>query len=121
MVNGPTNAGRIEVYSNARWIPVCDENFERPDALVVCRQLGYTNVSRHYCCSHYGIGLANATTYLTDLNCTGQERSLDQCSYNIATANSCSPNTIASVECIGKYFTLPVRSMIQVEKFVYHS
>ena len=121
LVNGLTNFGRVEVFSNAHWISVCDQNFDRSDALVVCRQLGFTNVSRHFCCSYYGMGPTNATTYLTDLSCTGQERSLDQCSYNITTASTCSPTTIASVECIGKCIVIAIKSTCWQDQLVIYN
>lgn len=33
--------GRLEVNFNGRWGTVCDTDFGKEDALVVCKQLGY--------------------------------------------------------------------------------
>jgi len=34
--------GVIEVFNNGKWDRVCDQNFTKEDAMVICRSLGYT-------------------------------------------------------------------------------
>jgi hypothetical protein len=43
-----SNQGRLEVYINGEWGTVCNDNWGSGDALVACRQLGYSRVSSYH-------------------------------------------------------------------------
>ncbi|EDV26977.1 uncharacterized protein TRIADDRAFT_22638, partial [Trichoplax adhaerens] len=100
LVNGyKPNAGRLEVFYNNQWGSVCHREFGIEDARVVCRQLGYTNVSSYYCCSYFGYG--NGPIWLSNVNCTGSESSLSACSYTGWNNTGCQRYDEAGIECTG--------------------
>ena len=42
-----SNQGRIEVYCNGQWGTICDDEFGSTDALLLCKQLGYTGYIKY--------------------------------------------------------------------------
>ena len=74
------NEGSVEVRTlpNGTWGAVCDDSWDRLDAIVACRQLGF-NASQvtAYQRSHFGL---NGNSYrLDDVDCAGYESSLFRC------------------------------------------
>lgn len=41
LVNGTSDAGRLEILFNREWSTVCNEGFGRKEAQVACRMLGF--------------------------------------------------------------------------------
>ena len=69
---------------------------------MVCRQLGYPGAVRVI--SSYTTGSYTNQIWLDDVQCTGNETSIDQCSHNGFNIYDCDFNTDQiGVECIGQF------------------
>ena len=71
-----SHEGRVEIYLLGRWGTVCDSYFSLRDAIVVCRQLGYSiNTDWRNRTFERGRGII----WLQSVACTGYETNLLQC------------------------------------------
>ncbi|NXN27186.1 C163A protein, partial [Nycticryphes semicollaris] len=78
LAGGPGRcAGRVEVYIKGTWATVCQENWDLPDATVVCRQLGCGTALVALGSDRYGPG--TGPPWLDAGGCAGSEASLWDC------------------------------------------
>ena len=75
---GP-HEGRVEIIYRGRHGTICDYNWDYRDAAVVCRMLGYGYGGHAFRGSEFGNGLGE--TFLDNMACTGDERSLLACKH----------------------------------------
>ncbi|XP_068733580.1 uncharacterized protein [Montipora capricornis] len=98
LVGGRTpNKGRVEVYYNGYWGTVCSNGWDIPDAIVVCRMLGYLGAWTANCCSDHRGG--TGPVWLSQLSCTGNEKSLSDCGHSDWGENNCDHRQDAEVIC----------------------
>ena len=104
LVNGQdAHVGRVEVYYAGEWGAICNDLFNLTAANVVCKQLGYPGAVR--VASNFGSD--SAQIWLDDVQCTGNETSIDQCSHNGFNIYDCNFDTDqVGVECIGQFLIL---------------
>ena len=77
LVNGSdSHEGHVEIYFLGRWGTVCDHSFSVLDAIVVCRQLGYT-IDTDWKSQKFARG--SGFVWLESVDCTGYEDNLLQC------------------------------------------
>ena len=109
------------MFYNNQWGTVCDDDWDLVDATVVCRQLGFASANGATTNSFFergeyksyftrcGNSLSNTHIYVAgsavpivfdEVQCTGAERSLGQCSF--ITDHDCDHSEEAGVICIGK-------------------
>uniref|UniRef100_A0A8V5FVI4 Uncharacterized protein n=1 Tax=Melopsittacus undulatus TaxID=13146 RepID=A0A8V5FVI4_MELUD len=78
LAGGPGRcAGRVELYVNGAWSPVCQDGWDIPDATVVCRQLRCGAALEASGSDRFGPGAAPPWTGAG--GCTGSEASLWDC------------------------------------------
>ncbi|XP_074140966.1 scavenger receptor cysteine-rich domain-containing protein DMBT1-like [Sminthopsis crassicaudata] len=89
--------GRVEVYHNGIWGTVCDDNWNIKDAHVVCKQMGCGMAVASLPGARFGPG--SGSIILDDVDCTGEESSLDECPHNYWFSHNCGHHEDASVIC----------------------
>ena len=109
----------MEVCFNGVWGSVCDDNWDKTDAFIVCHQLGFTELgiqvslttSQHY---YYNIILQiEPVAYLgstfgesigpiifSNVQCGGWESSLEECLKTYYIDVSCTGDRLAGVMCV---------------------
>lgn len=89
--------GRLEMYINKTFTSVCDEGFTDRSAKVACNILGFP-YGKKQCCSALGPHPTSEIT-VTNVQCRGSERSLDQCPHQTTAKVPCRSGKYVSVYC----------------------
>ena len=89
--------GRVEVFHAGAWGSVCDDSWDGNDAAVVCRFLGIDGGSLGVGRAAYGA--ADGAIHMDNVDCNGDEASLDLCSHNGWGVHNCVSLEAAGVRC----------------------
>jgi hypothetical protein len=90
--------GRSEICLKSTWGTICADTWTNQDASVFCRQLGFSpNGAVAVRTNSYSDPSVSA--HLANVNCTGDELALLDCSYNIADSDVCQTLNDAEVVC----------------------
>nr|XP_044997647.1 deleted in malignant brain tumors 1 protein-like [Jaculus jaculus] len=90
-------AGRVELLYQGIWGTVCDDLWDLPEANIICRQLGCGSAVAALSEAHFGEG--SGMILLDNMNCTGQEEHLEECSHLGWLSHNCDHREDASVVC----------------------
>ena len=91
------------MHYNGQWGTVCDVLFDINDANVVCRQLGYQGATQYHGNAYYGPG--SGPIWLANVQCTGTETSLQNCSHRGIGYHNCRHHEDVGVVCQGMICT----------------
>lgn len=92
-------SGRVEVKSNQSWASVCEADFDRQDAEVVCRDVG-CGAPAALQGGLYGEG--EGQTWDKEFQCKGKESLLLDCDTSDRENNTCLPGNAVGLTCSGK-------------------
>ncbi|XP_041658801.1 scavenger receptor cysteine-rich type 1 protein M130-like [Cheilinus undulatus] len=92
-------SGRLEVRSDQRWSPVCEEDLDLQGAQVVCRELdcGAPSVFKGGM-----FGGVEAPFWTKKFQCEGHESALLDCPDSGLTGNTCPAATAVGLTCSGR-------------------
>ncbi|ELT95810.1 hypothetical protein CAPTEDRAFT_171985, partial [Capitella teleta] len=91
------NRGRVEIFHGSEWGTVCDDMAGVEAAMVICRYLGFTTGTPRPG-AYFGAG--SGKIWLDNLQCQGDEGSLEECYHHIWGENDCDHSEDFGVECI---------------------
>ena len=98
--NDVLRAGRVEVCFRGTYVTICDTTWDNTAASVVCRQLGFSPYGAVGVRNNFPQSMLMAT--LQNVNCTGSESNLLQCSYMAGPPGTCGGYQDAGAVCQGR-------------------
>ena len=88
--------GLVQVYHERTWGWICYGQWDKNNADVVCRELGYTNASSSYSSPANTVG----KVWMNNVQCQGTENSLLFCAHDGWKSHSCRNGRVAGVFCV---------------------
>ncbi|XP_073669793.1 scavenger receptor cysteine-rich domain-containing protein DMBT1-like [Paramisgurnus dabryanus] len=98
LVNGINScSGRVEVLHNGQWGTVCKDFWDSSDAAVVCKELGCPTGGEVKSFTFFAPGVG--TIWMDDVQCTGTELSLTDCTFRGWGTHNCDHTFDVGIIC----------------------
>ncbi|KAG1690283.1 Lysyl oxidase 2 [Nymphon striatum] len=106
--------GNVQIYKSKKWGYICDDEWDKAEADVVCRELGLNTV-QNVPTYKSTFGQATDRIVIDETFCTGNERRLSECRSDFFGKNECSQSEAAGVRCNVKKFIRkkPIKSFVK--------
>ncbi|NWV12328.1 MARCO protein, partial [Ptilonorhynchus violaceus] len=91
---GGDRRGRVEIFHEGSWGTICDDGWSSKEAGVVCRMLGFNRAV-----SFFTATPGTGQIWLDDVNCSGSEITIVDCSKREWGVNNCNHQEDVGVEC----------------------
>lgn len=89
--------GNVEIFHNGKWGNICDDEWDKYEADIVCKQLNYHLGGK---ATHSGaFGNARRKFWMDNLFCTGKEKELSECRFDGWGQSDCDHSEAAGVVC----------------------
>ena len=87
----------MEISYSGQWGTVCSDRWDIDDAMVVCKQLGFTGAMDVGDATTYGEG--TGPIWLDSVDCSGSEETLNECRHDGWGTSDCEHSHDAGVVC----------------------
>ena len=88
----------MEIFREGQWGTICDDDWQKEEADVVCRQLGFPGATRFSREAEFGQGDAQSPI-LYSMSCDGSETSIDGCTFGTWGTSACGHHEDAGAVC----------------------
>ncbi len=109
--------GRLEVQYNGEWGTVCEIDWDKRDAEVACRQLGFQYAARSTSSVEFGEG--SGRIMISSLGCIGSESNLLECEHGGLGFTPCSHRNDVGLVCSSKHELCAYSTQIRKHPLTY--
>ncbi|KAG4067788.1 hypothetical protein HA402_010474 [Bradysia odoriphaga] len=90
--------GNVEIFHDRKWGSICDDEWDRNDGIVACRQLGYSGLVKVTHNSYFGT--ASQKFWMDNMLCDGTETKLKHCRFDDWGRHDCNTSEAAGIVCV---------------------